>query len=78
MNQLFEQIQGVLPVEFTTKDLAAALKAPLRLGQQAAYCFREAGVTAICGKAGNALIYRRTARAGTAPEAQVLVDSMPD
>ena len=35
------------------------MQAPRRLGQQAAFCLREAGVVAICGKAGNALRYRR-------------------
>jgi hypothetical protein len=61
MNQLFAAIADDLPVEFTTKDVAKLLASRLRLGQQAAYCFREAGLIEICGKMGNALIYRRSA-----------------
>ena len=60
MRELFMEVAGDLPEQFTTKDLSAAMVSPLRLGQQAAYCFREAGVSQICGKAGNALIYRST------------------
>ena len=61
MGELFDRVAAALPEEFTTKDLALALGSSLRLGQQAAYCFRKAGVTEICGKNGNALIYRRSA-----------------
>ena len=35
------------------------------LGQQAAFCFREAGISEICGKTGNALLYRRAAKGWT-------------
>ncbi|MCZ0941469.1 MAG: hypothetical protein OXJ53_00240 [Gammaproteobacteria bacterium] len=59
MGDLFAPLDAHLPEEFTTADLASAMQAPRRLGQQAAFCLREAGVVAICGKDGNALRYRR-------------------
>ena len=62
MADLFALVDAGLPEPFTTLDLARAMRSPRRLGQQAAFCFREAGVSEICGKAGNALLYRRTAR----------------
>ena len=62
MADLFALVDTDLPEPFTTLDLARAMRSPRRLGQQAAFCFREAGVSEICGKAGNALLYRRTAR----------------
>lgn len=62
MGDLFAMLDAALPEEFTTADLASAMQAPRRLGQQAAFCLREAGVLAICGKVGNALRYRRCGR----------------
>ena len=62
MADLFALVDADLQEPFTTLDLARAMRSPRRLGQQAAFCFREAGVSEICGKAGNALLYRRTAR----------------
>lgn len=59
MADLFALLDADLPSQFTTAHLAAAMKSPRRLGQQAAFCLREAGVTEICGKEGNALVYRR-------------------
>lgn len=59
--QVFESMAGDLPGEFTTADLASAMSSRRAVGQQAAYCFRAAGVAEICGKQGNALIYRRCA-----------------
>ena len=35
------------------------MKSSRRLGQLAAFCFREGGVSETCGKNGNALVYRR-------------------
>ncbi len=60
MADLFAMLDGELPVEFTTTDLAIAMHSSRRLGQQAAFCFREAGLSEICGKDGNAFVYRRT------------------
>ena len=62
MGDLFALLDADLPIEFTTQQLAAAMRSSRRLGQQAAFCFREAGVTEICGKEGNALVYRRCRR----------------
>ena len=59
MADLFAMLDTELPGEFTTADLASAMRASRRLGQQAAFCFREAGLSEICGKNRNALIYRR-------------------
>ena len=62
MADLFALVDAGLPEPFTTLDLARAMRAPRRLGQQAAFCFREAGISETCGKIGNALLYRRAAR----------------
>ena len=62
MADLFALVDAGLPEPFTTLDLARTMRSPRRLGQQAAFCFRTAGVSEICGKAGNALLYRRAAR----------------
>ena len=62
MADLFALLDADLPERFTTNDIAAAMKSPRRLGQQAAFCFREGGVSEVCGKNGNALVYRRVAR----------------
>jgi hypothetical protein len=48
-----------LPEPFTTADLAALTGEPRRIGQQMAYCLREAGVLQIAGKTGNTLQYGR-------------------
>lgn len=60
MADLFAMLDANLPETFTTHDLATAMNVPRRLGQQAAYCFREAGVAEVCGKERNALVYRRS------------------
>ncbi len=59
MADLFALVDARLPETFTTTDIAAAMKSTRSLAQQAAYCFREGGVIEICGKDGNALVYRR-------------------
>lgn len=56
---LFSLITGPLPEEFTTLDLAAAMGQPRFLAQKLAYCLRESGAAILCGKRGNALLYRR-------------------
>lgn len=63
MADLFAMLDAHLPETFTTRDLAVAMNVPRRLGQQAAYCFREAGVAEVCAKDGNALVYRRSGNA---------------
>ena len=59
MADLFAMVDARLPETFTTTDIAAAMQSTRSLAQQAAYCFREGGVTEICGKDGKALVYRR-------------------
>lgn len=61
MVDLFAPLDADLPARFTTRDLATAMRSPRRLGQLAAFCFREGGIAEVCGKAGNALVYRRVA-----------------
>ena len=61
MVDLFAPLDADLPRCFTTRDIAAAMRSSRRLGQLAAFCFREGGVAEVCGKAGNALVYRRVA-----------------
>ena len=61
MADLFAPLDADLPGRFTTRDLATAMRSPRRLGQLAAFCFREGGVSEVCGKEGNALVYRRAA-----------------
>lgn len=61
MADLFALVDARLPETFTTNDIAAAMQSSRGLAQQAAYCFREGGVSEICGKDGNALVYRRVA-----------------
>ena len=50
-----------LAAEFTTADLAVALKRPRRVAQQLAYCLAKAGVIEAVGKRGNAIEYRLSA-----------------
>ena len=59
MADLFATLDAGLPERFTTHNLAAAMGASRRLAGQAAFCFREGGVSEVCGKSGNALVYRR-------------------
>ncbi|MYF65529.1 MAG: hypothetical protein F4185_06510 [Chloroflexi bacterium] len=56
---LFALVDARLPETFTTTDIAAAMQSTRNLAQKAAFCFREGGVIEICGKDGNALVYRR-------------------
>ena len=62
MAELFALLDDDLDETFTTRDLATAMRSSRRLGQQAAFCFRSAGVAEICGKDGNTLIYRRRSK----------------
>lgn len=63
MADLFAPLDAALPATFTSAELAAAMRSSRRLAQQAAFCFRRSGVTEVCGKDGNALLYRRSERA---------------
>lgn len=61
MADLLALVDSDLPEEFTTSDIARAMSSRRRLGQQAAYCFRRAGVARAVGKRGNEVVYRRVA-----------------
>ncbi len=54
---------GILPSalrdDFTTADLATALRQPRWMAQKIAYVLRTIGVVRVVGKAGNAFLYRR-------------------
>lgn len=61
VSELLDEYAEHLPDPFNSRDLAQALNRTVRVGRQAAYCFREGGVTSVCGKQGNALLYTRIA-----------------
>ena len=61
MSDLYQFLVDELAEPFGTRELADALRQPLYIGQKMAYCLREAGVTEIVGKKGNALQYRNVA-----------------
>ena len=71
LDDLFDLLQAPLPNPFTTLELAQALNQPRRLAQKMAFILREGGVTRICGKAGNALVYRRASARG--PEGELIL-----
>jgi hypothetical protein len=58
-----EELSRLIPAsitgEFTTSDLAAALKKPTRLAGRMAYCLREMGAIVPVGKRGRAILYTR-------------------
>lgn len=58
-DDLFSLIHGPLPETFSTADLALAMAQPRWLAQKMAYCLRVSGAAEVCGKKGNALLYRR-------------------
>jgi hypothetical protein len=49
-----------LPDSFTTADLAVALNQNRPLAQKMTYCLRHLGLLVASGKAGNAVLYRRS------------------
>ncbi len=55
---LLDLVPDGLADVFTTADLSDCIGRPRRLGQQAAYCLRQAGVIVAVGKTGNAIEYR--------------------
>ncbi|MEZ5118959.1 MAG: hypothetical protein R2686_03515 [Candidatus Nanopelagicales bacterium] len=57
---LAELLPEALPDEFTTADLAGALRCSRRLAQQMAYCLRRTGGIEAVGKDGRAVLYRRS------------------
>ena len=60
MEDLFNRLARDLSGTFTSADLSHAMNRPRSLGQKAAYCFRVAGLTRVCDKNGNELVYRKT------------------
>ena len=60
MEDLFGRVATDLTVTFTSADLGQVMKRPRSLGQKAAYCFRVAGLTRVCGKNGNELVYEKS------------------
>jgi hypothetical protein len=50
-----------LPARFHTGQLAERLEIQRWLAQRIAYCLRQTGAAKVCGKQGNALVYRRAA-----------------
>ena len=77
MADLFAMIEPELPDMFTTLHLAEAMQSSRRLGQQAAFCFRETGISEICGKQGQALLYRRTAAPVAGPATPDPIPPLP-
>ncbi|SVA27864.1 uncharacterized protein METZ01_LOCUS80718 [marine metagenome] len=60
MEDLFGRVATDLTVTFTSADLGHVMNRPRSLGQKAAYCFRIAGLTRVCGKNGNELVYEKS------------------
>ena len=60
MEDLFGRVAADLTVTFTSADLGHVMNRPRSLGQKAAYCFRIAGLTRVCGKNGNELVYGKS------------------
>jgi hypothetical protein len=54
-------VPASVPEEFTTADLARAIRQPRWMAQKVAYVLRTMGVLRVVGKRGNALLYRRDA-----------------
>ncbi len=57
-DDLFGMLHHRLPDRYTTAQIADSLGESRSLAQKFAYCLREAGVIEVCGKIGNALLYR--------------------
>jgi len=57
-SDLWKALDVVVPEEFTTADLVIASKMPRWLAQKAAWCFQRMEFFEICGKQGNAVVYR--------------------
>jgi hypothetical protein len=58
---LLELLPAKLPQPFHTGHLADGLGIHRWIAQRIAYCLRHTGAAAICGKAGNAVLYERAA-----------------
>ena len=60
-DDLCKLLPADLPLQFHTAELATSLGIRRHIAQRIAYCLRETGAADICGKAGNAIVYRRAA-----------------
>jgi hypothetical protein len=60
-DDLFRLLSGPLAEPFSTLELAEAMAAPRHLAQKLAFCLRACARIEVCGKSGNALLYRRVA-----------------
>jgi hypothetical protein len=58
---LLELLPARLPRQFHTGHIAAGLGINRWVAQRIAYCLRNMGAADVCGKAGNAVLYRRAA-----------------
>jgi hypothetical protein len=56
---LMSMLPCELPDPFHTAHLAEQLSTTRWLAQRIAYCLRTTGAFQVCGKAGNAILYRR-------------------
>ncbi len=52
-------LPDLLEEPFTARELAKAVRQPVRLAQKMAYCLREAEVITLSGKRGRAYLYKR-------------------
>lgn len=58
---LWRLVPGGLAAPFHTGNLAETLGVRRGVAQRIAYCLRQTGAAAVCGKTGNALLYERAA-----------------
>jgi hypothetical protein len=60
-NDLLNLLPAQLPRQFHTGHIADALGISRWVAQRIAYCLRQMGAANICGKSGNAVLYRKAA-----------------
>jgi hypothetical protein len=60
-DDLLALLPAELPTKFHTGQLAEQLGIQRWLAQRIAYCLRQTGAAKVCGKQGNAILYRRAA-----------------
>jgi hypothetical protein len=60
VQDLLQFVHEPIAATFSVQDLAGAMQQPVWLARQMAYCLRHGGLTSVCGKQGNALLYEFT------------------
>lgn len=60
VEDLLQFVHEPIASTFSVQDLAGAMQQPVWLARQMAYCLRHGGLTSVCGKQGNALLYEFT------------------